>query len=165
MRLCRVFGLFLSLALLAVVPASAAWSPGQKVASGSAAVAQLLASENLRLSAERAGENIALAYEIASGSPVAARGAFEVAKAGGKHVGFLRNYVGRTPAEIQKAIASIEKQIADHRPWIANPQSKIPNFGSLDPRQQAALVNSKWPGDIARQKEQLEILRGLLGGT
>lgn len=76
----------------------------------------------------------------------------------------MKAYLGRTPAEIQKGIASPEKQIAEHRSWIANPQSKIPNFGSLDPRQQAALINSKWPADIARQQEQLDILRGILSG-
>lgn len=27
-----------------------------------------------------------------------------------------------------------------------------------------ALVNSKWPSDIQRQTEQIEILKGLLGG-
>ena len=32
----------------------------------------------------------------------------------------------------------------------------------LDPRQQAALIDSKRPGDIARQQEQLDILRGIL---
>jgi RHS repeat-associated protein len=95
----------------------------------------------------------------------AAKNAFEIAIAGGKHAGFLRNYVGRTPAEIQKGIASIEKQVADHQSWIANPQSRIQNFGALDPRQQAALINSKWPSDIARQREQLDILKGLLGGN
>jgi len=92
-------------------------------------------------------------------------GAFEAAKAGGTHAGFLNNYAGRTPAELQKAIASIEKQIAEHQSWIANPRAKIPNFGSLDPRQQAALINSKWPGDIARQQDQIDILKGLLGGN
>jgi YD repeat-containing protein len=76
--------------------------------------------------------------------------------------GFLRNYMGRSPAEIRNAIASIERQTAEHRSWIANPESKIPNFRALDPRQQAALINNKWPGDIARQQEQVDILRGLL---
>jgi RHS repeat-associated protein len=99
------------------------------------------------------------------GAPVGVgRSAFEIARAGGKHAGFLKNYLGRSPSEIQKAVTSIEKQIADHQSWISNPELKIPNFRSLDPRQQAALVNSKWPSDIARQQEQLDILRGLLGG-
>lgn len=66
--------LLLGLTLLAAEPTSAAWPAGQKVASGSATVANILASENLLLSAERAGEKSFLSYEIASGSPVAARG-------------------------------------------------------------------------------------------
>lgn len=110
-------------------------------------------------------ETAAKSIDRISDTGQAAKSAFEIAKAGGKHAGFLKNYVGRTPAEIQKGIASIEKQIAEHRSWISNPQSKIPNFGSLDPRQQAALINSKWPSDIARQQEQLDVLRGLLGGN
>jgi hypothetical protein len=76
-----------------------------------------------------------------------------------------RLHVG-TPGRIksESAIASLEKQIAKHQSRIANPESKIPNFKSLDPRQQAALINNKWPSDIARQREQLDILRGLRGG-
>jgi hypothetical protein len=36
--------------------------------------------------------------------------------------------------------------------------------GELDPRRQDALVNHKWPGDIARQRQQLEILQRLRQG-
>ena len=116
------------------------------------------------------GDWAAAAFELAMMLPFAkvigvGRSAFDIAKAGGKHAGFFKNYAGRAPAEIEKGIASIEKQIAEHQSWISNPQSKIPNFGSLDPRQQEALINRKWPSDIARQQEQLDILRGLLGGN
>jgi hypothetical protein len=97
-----------------------------------------------------------------AGASVAAKGAFEAAAAGGKHAGFLKNYAGRSSAEIEKAITSIEARVAEHKGWIANPQSKIPNFSSLDPRQRAALVNSKWPSDVARQQQQIEVLKGLL---
>ena len=99
-----------------------------------------------------------------AGGATSAKTALEIARESGKHSGFLRNYAGRSPTELRSAIASIERQVAQHRSWIANPESKIPNFRALDPRQQAALLNNKWPGDIARQQEQLEILRGLLGG-
>ena len=88
-------------------------------------------------------------------------GAFESAAAGGKHGGFLANYASRSLQEIQKGIGSIEKLIATHQDKIANPEKYIKNFKSLDPRQQAALLNSKWPSDIARQREQLQILRRL----
>jgi len=99
-----------------------------------------------------------------AGGAASAKTALEIAREGGRHSGFLRNYAGRSPTELRSAVASIERQIAQHRSWIANPEGKIPNLRALDPRQQAALLNSKWPGDIARQQEQLEILRGLLGG-
>jgi len=84
-----------------------------------------------------------------------------VAAAGGKHAGFLRSYAGRSASEIDKGITSMEQQIAKHEEAIANPKSKIRNWDELDPRQQGALVNRKWPGDIARQREQLDILQRL----
>jgi hypothetical protein len=37
-------------------------------------------------------------------------------------------------------------------------------IGTLDPRRQEALLTRKWPGDIRRQEEQLEILRFLRHG-
>lgn len=44
-----------------------------------------------------------------------------------------------------------------------DPAAYIDDWATLDPRQQQALLNNKWPGDIARQQEQLEILHGILG--
>jgi hypothetical protein len=82
---------------------------------------------------------------------------------GGKHAGFLRNYLGRSTPEIERGISSIEKQIAEHQAKIRNPAAYIDDWANLDPRQQQALLTSKWPGDIARQQEQLDILRGILG--
>jgi hypothetical protein len=87
------------------------------------------------------------------------RGALETAQQGGKHGGFLRNFAGRPRQEIEKGIASLEKRIVEHRAKIADPERFIPNPAKLDPRQQKALVERKWPGDIQRQQEQLEILK------
>jgi hypothetical protein len=87
---------------------------------------------------------------------------FEIAKAGGKHSGFYNQYVNKPDLEIQKAIRSLEKRIAEHQSWIENPELHIPNFSSLDPRQQRALVEDKWLSDIARQQEQKIILEGIL---
>jgi hypothetical protein len=61
---------------------------------------------------------------------------------------------------IKKSIRSIEKQIALHEFWIAKPYSKLPP--DTDSRQVADLVNEKWPQDMQRQREQVEILRGIL---
>ncbi len=87
---------------------------------------------------------------------------FAAAEAGGKHSGFLANYIGKSAGELQRGINSLKKQIAEHTAKIADPETAIAGFSQLDPRQQAALLNSKWPGDIARQQEQLAILEGLL---
>jgi len=88
--------------------------------------------------------------------------AFDVAKNGGKHSGFYNQYVNKSKEEIQKGIQSLDKQIAEHQSKIRNPEAHIPNFKDLDPRQQEALINKKWPSDIQRQKEQKEILEGIL---
>lgn len=88
--------------------------------------------------------------------------AYEVAKNGGKHSGFYNQYKNKSPEEIKKGIKSIEKQITEHQDKIKNPEKYIPDFKNLDPRQQEALINKKWPSDIQRQKEQKEILEGIL---
>jgi hypothetical protein len=113
-----------------------------------------------------AAENIAAAQrrrEAADQTATGRRGPtpYEEARSGGRHAGFLRNYEGRSPEEIDRGIRSIEKQIADHESWIAMPTRKIPNWEKLDPRQRKALVERKWPADIARQREQLSILKEL----
>ncbi len=74
----------------------------------------------------------------------------------------LHHSTGRD--QIEGGIVSLQRQIAAHEAKIADPASAIPEWSSLDPRQQQALVTSKWPGDIARQQEQIDILRGILGG-
>jgi len=93
----------------------------------------------------------------------AAKTALQVAQEGGRHAGFLRNYVGKSSTELRRAISSYEKRIAEHQAKIANPDKFIPNFKQLDPRQQRALLESTWPGDIQRLQEQASILRELLG--
>lgn len=94
----------------------------------------------------------------------AAGDAYDVAAAGGKHAGFLKNYAGRSPQEVDRGIRSIQREIADHQAAIRDPRTKIPNFDELDPRQQVALLTKKWPSDIARQQEQLAILQRLRSG-
>jgi hypothetical protein len=50
----------------------------------------------------------------------------------------------------QRGIRFIEKQIAEHESKSADPAKHIDDWVNLDPRQQAALVTKKWPGDIQR---------------
>jgi RHS repeat-associated protein len=91
----------------------------------------------------------------------AGKNAYDIAKEGGKHSGFYKQYVNKSPKEIGRGIQSIEKEIAEHQAKIINPEKYIPNFKDLDSRQQEALINRKWPSDIQRQQEQLDILKGI----
>ncbi len=86
-----------------------------------------------------------LGARLGIGAADGAKSAFNIAKEGGKHAGFLRNYAGKAAAEIQKGIGSIEKQIAEHQAKILNPEKFIDGWSKLDPRQQHALVTKKWP--------------------
>jgi len=88
--------------------------------------------------------------------------AYQIAKEGGNHAGFLRNYASRPVSQIQKGISSIEELIVEHRDKIINPEKYVPNFRELDPRRQEALLTRVWPNDIQRQTEQLEVLKGLV---
>ncbi len=88
--------------------------------------------------------------------------AYDEALAGGRHAGFAENYAGRSTDEIERAIRSLQKQADDHLEWIENPYQHVPDFDKLDPRQQQALVTEKWPSDIQRLQEQIDILQGVL---
>lgn len=120
--------------------------------------------EAAKKAAKKAGQTMDKgAKKCVTGCPNAAgKGAYEAAKGGGKHAGYLKNYANKPTPEIKKAIESQKKVIAEHRDKIANPEKHIPDFKKLDPRQQEALVTKKWPGDIQRQSEQLDILEGIL---
>ncbi len=54
----------------------------------------------------------------------------------------------------------MEKTIELHEAWIANPYLKVSR--TADKRQIDALVTRKWPGDIARIREEMAILKGIL---
>ena len=88
--------------------------------------------------------------------------AYDIAKNRGKYHNFYLQYLEKSIPEIQKGIRSFQKQINNHKDKIKNPEKYISNFKKLDIRQQRALINEKWPSDIKRQEEQLEILRQIL---
>ncbi len=90
------------------------------------------------------------------------KSAYETARSGGKHAGFLKNYLNKSPVQILKGIKSLKKIIAEHRDKIVHPEKYISDFYKLDPRQQHALLNKEWPSQILRQSEQLNILENLL---
>jgi hypothetical protein len=101
-------------------------------------------------------------YFAMQGQPPGDYSPFDIAKSGGKHHGFLENYKKKPMREIESGIKSLKKQILKHRDCIKNPTKYYPRFQELDPRHQKDLINIKWPKDIARQLEHLNILEELL---
>jgi hypothetical protein len=143
--------------------AAAATEEGAKAVGGKGVQAGAAELGKAADAGEKAAQEAARAAEMAGKpKPKVNISAYETAANGGKHSGFLRNYLGESPEELRRGIASLQKQIAEHRDKIANPEKYIPNFKQLDPRQQAALLGKKWPSDIHRLQEQLEMLQELL---
>lgn len=89
--------------------------------------------------------------------------AFDIAKAGGRNSGLLKNYTGRSTAEINKGITSLERQAALHREKLANPSKFAERWNQMSPQEQAGLVKY-WQKEAASYQEQASALRGLLGG-
>jgi hypothetical protein len=93
--------------------------------------------------------------------------AYEKALAGGSHSGFLKNYLGKSVKQIQSGINSMKANIIEHQNLISDPAKYLEQYGKgnwnlLDPRQQQHLLNVKWPGDIQRANEQINVLEGIL---
>lgn len=80
----------------------------------------------------------------------------------GLNAGMLSRYRQLRPAKIEKAIRSIEKQVTLHQTGINDPTRKVPGFYQLSADKQRHLVERTWPNDIKRQRDQIEVLRGLL---
>ncbi len=105
--------------------------------------------------------------DLASKTDKIVESAYDIAKNGGTHSGFYKNYLNKTTKELKSGIEKLQKQIDEHTELIKNPAEMMKKLDKgewekLDPRQQKALLEKKWPSDIQRQKEQQDILRGLL---
>lgn len=63
--------------------------------------------------------------------------------------------------QLRSGAQSIQRQIALHEAWVADPTSKVHDFAARDERYRVGLVQ-KWRQDIERQRDQLQIIRGVL---
>lgn len=97
---------------------------------------------------------------IESGGRIAGK-AFEAAKAGGKHAGFLKNYVQRTEREIQRAIRSLERRTEEHLQKVANPEKYAEGWSGLSIERQQDMIKY-WQKEATTYREQAEVLRGLI---
>ena len=115
-------------------------------------------------SGEVLGAAVVKVYRYLSGVGRAAKGvgnAYKIAQAGGKHAGFLKNYAGKTPAQINKAINSYQKASNIHLDKIGNPTKYVPNWNTLRPGHQQSLIRG-WRNEVTNFGEQIQILQGIL---
>lgn len=88
--------------------------------------------------------------------------AYEVAQTLGRpHHGWLQQQRTLPTVKLHKAIRSLRKQIAQHEAWIADPFLKYP-ADHHDLAEVRYHQEHKWPHDIARQREQIAILEGVI---
>ncbi|MDR1199322.1 MAG: hypothetical protein LBK94_10010 [Prevotellaceae bacterium] len=73
--------------------------------------------------------------------------AYKTALSGGKHSGFLKNYLGKSPKEINKAITSYQKATNVHLDKIANPNKYVSDWNALRLGHQQSLIRG-WQNEI-----------------
>ena len=90
--------------------------------------------------------------------------AFQIAQSGGKHSGFLRNYIGRSPNEINRAINTLQhgkRGINVHMDKIQNPSKYVEGWNVLRSSHQESLIRG-WSKEIQNAKEQIQILQDII---
>lgn len=108
----------------------------------------------------------ALLLDLENGrsAPVAAilrpGAAYHAAAGGGPHAGLLDHYREVPSPMIERAIRSLERRIVEHEAKIADPDAVL--RPDIHPKERLVLIRRKWPGEIARFREQIEVLRGIL---
>ncbi len=125
----------------AIGEAGAALRETEAVQAAGRALSQL--SRGTKALGETKTGTTAVAEAIEDAGKGAAKTSMEIAEEGGRHSGFLKNYLNKPPEELQKGIQSLDKQIAEHQAKLADPEKAIPNFKSLDARQQQALLKKQ----------------------
>ncbi len=87
--------------------------------------------------------------------------AYQIAREGGKHAGFLKNYADRPIGQIEKGIRSLDGRVQQHLAKLANPAQYAESWGSMDERARNGLLGH-WAEDIVRLQEEAAVLRGLV---
>ena len=87
--------------------------------------------------------------------------AYEIAQtAGNPHHRWMLQQRKLPTVKLLKSIRTLQKQIEQHEAWIADPWSKCAS--DHDPEKVLYYQTHKWPSDIARQREQINIIEGVL---
>ncbi|MBF0256352.1 MAG: hypothetical protein HQL47_07800 [Gammaproteobacteria bacterium] len=89
------------------------------------------------------------------------KSAYEMAlDVAGPHHGWLEKQRKLKTVTLEKSIRTLNRTIAKHEEWIANPYIKFPTDAETANVRYHQL--KKWPDDIRRQKEQINIIEGVI---
>ncbi len=86
--------------------------------------------------------------------------AYEIAKSGGKHSGFLEKMRQLGDAQRKKSLVSIENQANLHKMKISDPKLFVPDWDSRSQQYRDGLL-AKWNTEIDNFNMQAAILKGL----
>jgi hypothetical protein len=104
----------------------------------------------------------AMAGSVGAGEAgVAVNAAYQAAKEGGRHAGFLRTFSDRSASEVQRGINSLNKGVSLHLEKIANPATYADRWNSMTDQEREGLLRY-WQKEVIRYSEQADVLRGLL---
>ena len=84
--------------------------------------------------------------------------AYEAAKAGGKHAGFLRQLSSQGPRQRQKSLRSYQQQVDLHVDKVANPAKYVEGWDDLRESHRRSLLRG-WQDEVDDHLEQIEILK------
>lgn len=101
-----------------------------------------------------------VAKSMATGVDAGMSDAYDIAKSGGKHSGFLNLWAEKDAKSILKSMESLQGQIDLHRDKIANPDNYFTEPVSAQRRE--GLVKRHWPKEIRTFQAQYDILSVLL---
>jgi RHS repeat-associated protein len=112
---------------------------------------------------EREGASVAASgAEFVERSLGAAESALSIAQRGGLHSGFLKQAMGYSRTQLERAASSFQRQIELHEAKMDNPATYIPNWGSMTGVQQQGLM-SHWAKEISNFSDQQSIVWSLIG--
>ena len=147
-----------------------AWARGAYVQAGLHAALLAVDVAGLRYALKNpAGPRVPLVVREGAGG--AGKSVYEIAKAGGKHFGMYQRYLNESTKSLQKAIRKYERRILEHQNLIKNPEMYLKKYGKefkdvpwseLSKELRDDLLKNKWPKDIKRLSEQLDIIKGIL---
>jgi len=89
--------------------------------------------------------------------------AYEVARAGGTHSGYLRQAEGFSDINLHRALRSYELQVAYHAGKIANPSGQLLDtpWDIMDSDEQRRVLTD-WCTDLGRNRELADVILGIL---